>query len=416
MHTTDPHPPDTMFWADALATEHSLDQAVAHCAEQLGTPPRGGFDLLFVFVSPGYPELERLPELLAREIPHRHLIGCTGGGIIGHGREIEFNTAMALSAAHLPGVDITPFMLTRDDLADVGRGPADWHRLIGANRDDNPGFVVLADPFSLPADLLLEGLDYAYTGARVVGGLASGGEQDGDHRLFIDNATLLGGGVGVALSGNIHIDTVVAQGVKPVGPAYMVSKADGQYLYELENRPVFEVMTEFFETLPESERELAQRALFIGLAQRAADDDPGHGDFLIRNVLGADEQKQALVVGDHLREGQLVRMHVRDGAASAEDLETLLDDYLDRRPGPIKGALLFSCMGRGRGLYGVPDHDTLRFLEMAGPTPMAGFFCNGEIGPVGDTTYLHGYTSAFALFGTPQGNEPDRTDGRNPPD
>ncbi|MBI5137993.1 MAG: FIST C-terminal domain-containing protein [Nitrospirae bacterium] len=393
---------EPMIWRDALSTEATLVDAVAACADALGPAPEGGWDMLFAFASTHYPDLDQLAALLARHVPHRHLLGCSGGGIIGAGREIEFNPAVSLVAARLPDVTITPFHVTADDLADVGRGPSAWHGLVGAPREGLAGFVLVGDPFSLPMEVLLEGLDFAYAGVPVVGGLASGGDGPEGNVLFLDGAPLRSGAVGVALSGALRIDTVVAQGVRPIGPTMMVTKADGHHLFEVDNHPVLEVLSDLFDEIPEEDRALARHALFLGVAQRAADDNPGHGDFLVRNLLGADEPTQSLVVGEFLREGQLVRLHVRDAATSAFDLDTLLSGYVERRPlAGTAGALLFSCLGRGRGLYGAPDHDSSRFRAIIGNAPLGGFFCNGEIGPVGDTTYLHGYTSAFALFGRP---------------
>ncbi len=390
------------YWVEALHCHADLTVAVRACAEALGPVPEGGFDLLFVFASSQYDDLDRLVSLLQHAIPHRHLIGCSGGGIIGAGREIEFSAAVGLVAARLPGVDLTPFHVDAQDLAQVGnhgRGPSGWHHLVGADPANTRGFILLAEPYSLPVEALTEGLDFGYASTPVVGGLASGGDGPGQHHLFLDQATLRTGAVGIALGGDIHMETVVAQGVRAIGPVYLVTGADDQYLTHLDGQPVFEVFSELFAQLSEGDRALAQRALLLGIAQRSFDDAPQPGDFLIRNIMGSNEEREALVVAAHLREGQYVQVHVRDAESSAEDLSTLLTRYrLKQGLKSTSGALMFSCMGRGRGLYSAPDFDSTRFKQIVGEIPLAGFFCNGEIGPVADTTYLHGYTSAFALF------------------
>jgi small ligand-binding sensory domain FIST len=387
-----------MHWADALSTAPTLGDAVAECAEGMQAP-EGGFDLLFVFASPAYRDQIVLPELLARHVPHRHLLGCSGGGIIGGGHEVEEGPALSLVGAVLPDVAVTPFALTLDDLADIGPGPGAWGDRIGLEPGGAAGFVVLADPFSFRPEALIEGLEYAYPGVPVVGGLASGAGAPGENQLFLDGRVLGAGAVGVALSGALRLETVVAQGVRGIGRPCVVTRSEGQMLYELDGEPVMQALEKLFAELPDEDAERASRGLFLGVSQRADNDAPGHGDYLIRNVLGALEGGEAIVVGETLHDGQIVRFHVRDAASSAEDLALLLSAYAQRHPsGPAAGALLFSCLGRGEHLYGEPDHDTTAFKRIVGEAPLGGFFCNGEIGPVGEGTYLHGYTSAFALF------------------
>jgi small ligand-binding sensory domain FIST len=393
-------PPTAMQWADALSTEPSLSDAVDACAAGLGDVPEGGFDLLVAFVSPAYDDLDDLAALLADRVPHRHLVGCTAGGVIAGGHEIEDGPALGVVAASLPGVTVTPFLLTQSGMEALGPGPGAWAEFVGGvPPGDAAAFVVLADPFTLRADALIEGMAYAYPAVPVVGGLASGGRTPGINRLYLDGEVHADGAVGACLSGDLQVETVVAQGVKGIGESHVITRADSQVLYELDGEPVFKVLERIFAVLPEEDAARASRGLFLGVAQRAEIDRPTHGDYLIRNVMGALEGQEALVVGELLREGQVVRFHVRDGATSAEDLALLLSAYAARHPeGPPAGALLFSCLGRGIHLYGEADHDTRAFKGIVGPAALGGFFCNGEIGPVGDGIYLHGYTSAFALF------------------
>jgi small ligand-binding sensory domain FIST len=128
-------------------------------------------------------------------------------------------------------------------------------------------------------------------------------------------------------------------------------------------------------------------------------EEPKLGDFLVRNILGVDARSGGLAVGERLREGQSVQFHLRDAEASSLDLQSMLSQYVsDHQPGSEAGAMLFQCLGRGSYLFGRPDHDTDMFREMVGSIPLTGFFCNGEIGQVGGSTYLHGYTSSFGIF------------------
>jgi len=265
--------------------------------------------------------------------------------------------------------------------------------------EPRPDLVVLADPFSFPVESLLAGLDYAYPRSTKIGGLASGARQPGGNALYSRAGVRRSGAIGVALSGDICIDTVVAQGCRPIGSPMQVTRCHSTILHELDGRPALEVLQALVNELPEADRQLASQALFLGIVMDELAAEHRAGDFLIRNLMGVDPTSGALGVGEHLRRGQTVQFHVRDARTSAEDLETLLERFAaEPRSAAARGALLFSCLGRGSFLYGKPDHDTDLFRAHLGDLPLGGFFCNGEIGPVAGTTHLHGYTSSFGLF------------------
>jgi small ligand-binding sensory domain FIST len=205
--------------------------------------------------------------------------------------------------------------------------------------------------------------------------------------------------VGVALSGDVDVETVVAQGCRPIGKPMLVTRCRGSLLQELDGRPPLQVLAELHGSLEERDRELMQGSLFIGLEMRADRVEYEPEELLVRNLVGADEGSGTLAVGADLRPLTVARFVLRDARTAEEDLRRMLERH--RRSGaaiPPAGALLFSCVGRGSGLFGRPDHDTSIFEQTLGPAPLGGFFCNGEIGPVGGTTFLHGYTSAFAMF------------------
>ena len=204
---------------------------------------------------------------------------------------------------------------------------------------------------------------------------------------------------GVALSGNVQLDTIVAQGCRPIGEPMNITKCHDTLLEELNGKPPLRILEDLLETLNENDRKLLQTALFVGIEMDPLKDDPGQGDFLIRNLMGVDQKSGALSVGTLLRTGQLVQFHLRDKVMSAEDLNHLLTKHNEQaKAHPASGALMFSCMGRGQGLYGEADHDSRIFRNKMGDVPIGGFFCNGEIGPVGNATFLHGYTSSFGIF------------------
>ncbi len=376
-----------MKWAAALAEAGRLEDAFEEAAESLVADLDGTrADLLFAFASGEYAgHFGRLHACARATFPGATLVGCSAGGVIGGAIEVERRPALALAAASLPGVQITPFHVGADGAAD---------RLTAAARG-RPNLVLLPDPFSFRVEEVLRGLDSAMPGAVVVGGLASGAAFPGGNALFVGDAIYEEGAVGVALDGNIQLETVVAQGCRPIGAPMFVTRADGNLVHELDGTPAVEVLESLYSELPARDQSLFRASLFIGLAMDERRQVYGQGDYLVRNLVGIESRTGALAIGARVHPNTVVQFQLRDAATSAADL----DELLAARDGePPAGALLFSCMGRGELLYGRPNHDAELFRERVGAVPLGGFFCNGEIGPVGGRTHLHGYTSAFALF------------------
>lgn len=321
------------------------------------------------------------------------VLGCTARSVIGGGHEVEHGPSLSLAAGLLPGVTLHPFHFDRGD------GPSEellFERFGGAG--EKPHFLLLSDPFSFDVEPFLRRLDAAFPGACKIGGLASSGSAPGDNVLYVGSEVHREGVVGVALSGNVEVDAVVAQGCRPIGSPLFVTRAQENRIYELDGQPALAVLQDLHRTLSAEDQALARGSLFLGLEMKQSLSEYGHGDFLIRNLIGSERDSQALVVGALPGERAVVQFHLRDARTSADDLNARLERYVAGSPGDVRGALLFSCLGRGAGLYGEPDHDSEALREHLGPVPVAGFFGNGEIGPVEGRTFVHGYTSAFALF------------------
>ncbi|MGD1864048.1 MAG: FIST N-terminal domain-containing protein [Phormidesmis sp.] len=410
-----------MKWVSAISTSASLETAVKEVTQQakdqLGAQP----DLAFVFVSVAFAsEYARLMPLIQELLPVAHIVGCSGSGVIGMDdefpSEIEEGPALSLTVAHLPNVNIQSFHLTAADLPDLDSPPQAWSDLIGVTPEAQPSFVMMADPFSSGTSELLQGMDYAYPEATKVGGLAGIESFSRNSGLFCDGELYREGIVGVALSGEIVLEAIVAQGCRPIGELYRVSEGDRNIMLKLEPDDLedadaaqtpLEILQDIFQGMDEEERELAQNALFIGVAQSGFKPSLTRRDFLIRNLVGVDPRNGAIAVADKIRPGMRVQFHMRDAQTSEEDLEGMLRRYrIERLENKLEndgtnaspvGALLFSCTGRGEGLYDEPNFDSDLFEEYLGPIPVGGFFCNGEIGPVGSTTFLHGFTSVFGI-------------------
>lgn len=390
-----------MRWASSISTEPLLHHALAECEAALRVGLDGlAPDLVVVFTDVTFDyQVDSLAELVSDFFPGATVLGCTGAGVIGGGKEIEATPALSLTAAHLPGVVLSTFHITGRALPSPDAGPDVWEEQVGTPAAADPHFIVLADPFTVDSEALLAGLDYAFPAAAKIGGLASGNSRTGSHSLYVNGVTHKNGAVGVALSGEIVVDTVVAQGCRPVGHAMRVTAAEGNMLLTADDRPPLEELQDLLQNSNEHDRDLMQHNLFMGVAMDQLQEHAGAGEFLIRNIVGADAERGAVAVGADLREGLLVQFHVRDAETSAVDLRDAFANYLHRVGNRhAEAALMFQCTGRGNYLYGRQGHDTDVFNELMGTLPMGGFFCNGEIGPVGDTTYLHGYTSSFAIF------------------
>ena len=393
-----------MKFAAALSTKTDSVDLVEELSHQISAHfGSEKTDLALLFVHPQFiPQIGELLEGVRGATGARHLTGCTGSGIIGNDEEIEDKPAVSLLVAQLPEVEIAPFHVTQHDLEE-STGPGFWHYQLEVEPAENANLVLMADPFSIQAVQLVQALGEAYTGAPIVGGLASGGQQPGENRLFLDEEVFDEGAVGVALTGRILLRAIVSQGCKPIGQPLTVTRAEKNIILELGGRPPLAVLQEMLPQLPQNEQQLARTALFLGRVINEYKEEFGRGDFLIRNLVGHDPKSGALAVGDWMRTGQTVQFQVRDGQCADEDLRHLLaKEKQHSKHSPPAGALLFSCLGRGQGMYGEPSHDVKTLQEFVGPVATAGFFCNGEIGPIGDRAFVHGFTSVVGLFTEPR--------------
>lgn len=404
-----------MKWASAVSTHPSLELALREVIERVLTQLEAAPNLAIIFISSAFAsEYSRVLPLLKGPLGGAHIIGCSGSGVIGntsdgHLIEVEETAGISLTVAHLPDVNIQGFHLSIDELPDLDSPPSEWTEIIGVTPADNPHFLLMADPFASGMNDLLQGLDFAYPEAVKVGGLAGIESISRSCGLFCGQQLYRQGVIGVALFGNITIDAIVAQGCRPIGPTFRVVEGDRNVVTKVAAQSVssdeaadqtpLEALQELFQELDETDRQLAQESLFIGLAQSSFKQALGQGDFLIRNLVGVDPKVGAIAIADRIRPGQRIQFHLRDANTAKDDLASLLETYrIDHQAcAAPSGALLFACNGRGTSLFDAPNCDTEQFSRQLGPIPLGGFFCSGEIGPVGKTTFLHGFTSVFGI-------------------
>jgi small ligand-binding sensory domain FIST len=384
-----------MRCATALSTMRNSEAAVREVLDRVARAFEGEpADLAVVFSSMHHADvLGHLgADLKARGLG-RQIIGCTAETVVGDGREIESEPALSVWLIRLPGAEIQPIRI------DDGHDGIDALQGFAAGPDS---ILLLGDPFSFSPDPWLSKLQAVAPGLRVMGGMASGSQTPRQNRLMLDGQVFDDGAVGVALGGNVQIRSIVSQGCRPIGRPMIVTRAERNLIRDLGRRPCLEVLREVFEELPEDDQERVQSSLHIGRVINEYQESFRRGDFLVRNVMGADESG-GIAITDLVRVGQTVQFHVRDAVTADEDLRTMIDSERIDRPGSkVAGALLFSCNGRGSRLFDQPDHDVGVLQAKFGPIPVAGFFAMGEIGPVGGQNFVHGYTASVVLFEEPE--------------
>lgn len=398
-------------FGDGLAMGPDLAAAAADAVRQATRALDGRADLLCVFVSGSDPaEVEQAARHAMALSDARTVLGCSAQGVIGGGQGVEralkedpadpVDTedvgAVAAWAAILPDARLTPFQLetlrAEDRLVVVGMPEAAPDDVVG---------ILLADPHSFPADAFVERSEEVLPGLPLVGGLAGGGP--GESRLFVDDKVIESGAVGVVIGGPVEATTLLSQGARPIGPLMTVTSAEQNVLFELAGSPALDKLEEVVAGLTGKERELAAEGLLIGVAMDEYADEHEQGDFLVRGVVGVDPDTGALAVGDVVETGQTVRFQVRDAGAADHDLAQLVRGF---DVGPVEGALLFSCNGRGRAMFGGSDHD---IRALTGFGSVGGFFADGEIGPVAGRNHVHGFTASILAFGGRGARQTGRT-------
>jgi len=378
--------------SNPAAAAQAVSQSVH---EALG---KAGCHLAFVFFSPHFSsETQQIIEIIHEKLRPQTLIGCMGEGVIGGKEEIEEHPGLVVWGIRNADMQVVPFMLTpKTD----GETPSLEGWPVGLENPAHPRtFFLFADPFSTPIDELFSLLNQHAPGSTAIGGIASGGMDVGESRLVLNREIMGSGVVGVAIRGGVEIRTLVSQGCQPIGERYVVTKVDQNVIQELGGIPPLERLESTLRALGEHEQQQAARGLQVGIAMDEHRSEFGQGDFLIRGLLGADRQSGSLAIADFVQEGQTIQFHVRDAQVASEDFQLLLSQERMTRPDqPPKGALLFSCNGRGQRFFEAPNHDVAAVHQQMGVIPLAGFFAGGEIGPVSGKNFLHGYTASMALF------------------
>jgi small ligand-binding sensory domain FIST len=368
-------------------------------AEQLRRQlPAPQVSLGLVFMSPKFlPHAKLALEILRVHARIPLLAGCSSAGLIVGGHEVESAGGLALALYSLPGAELKGVHFTQAQVEEAHG--AYWHLETGVEPKHTSGWLVFIDPFHLDSESWIRGWNEAYAPTPVFGGLASGVFSDPNTQVYLNGDVFEDGGVAVSVGGAVKLAGVISQGCTPIGESWTLTRVEKNLIHHIANRPAYSVLAETFQKLTPDEQKKAQNNLLIGLVVNEYREDFHRGDFLVRNLIGGDPDSGVLAVGALPRAGQMMQFQRRDATAATEDMTELLTRAREQFGGAtIYGGCLCCCNGRGQGLFGAPDHDAGLVQKHLGPLGLAGFFGNGEIGPVGGKNYLHGFTASLALF------------------
>ncbi len=356
--------------------------------------PSAPIDLACLFITPQHARrLEEVVAAIHRDVAPRHLIGCTAESVVAGEREFEQCAAISLWAASFPPGAVVETAHVRaeetpDGLAFVG--------LPSLDPPDRSALLLFGEPFSFRIDEWLRRFGEDHAGVPVFGGMASGSRRPGENRLFLGGRVAVHGAVVAKLGGTVSVRGVVSQGCRPFGEKFVVTRADGSLVFEIGGVPALERLKEQASRLSPTELDRLSGGVHLGIAIDPRKSRPTRGDFLVRNIVGWDDERGLIAVADAVRPGATVQFHLRDAEAASEDLADLLD--VASTGGDPVGGLLFSCNGRGSRLFDAPDHDAGHVSRRFDALPLGGFFAAGELGPIAGRNFLHGFTASAALF------------------
>jgi len=352
-----------------------------------------------VFMSPNFfPHARQTLEILRVHARIPLLAGCSSNGLIVGSEEIENAPGLVLALYSLPGAELKGFRFTQAQLEEAN-GAVSWHLETGVEPSHTNGWLVFLDPFHLDVESWIRSWNGAYAPLPLYGGLASGVVPEPFTQVYLDGEVFEDGGVAVSVGGDVALTGVISQGCTPIGETWTLTGVERNLIHHIGNRPAYAVLQETFQKLPPDEQRKAQGNLLIGLVVNEYLEDFHRGDFLVRNLVGADPRSGVLAVGALPRTGQTMQFQRRDAAAATEDMSELLGRAKRKLADTtIYGGCLCCCNGRGKHLFHQPNHDAEFVQKQLGPFSLIGFFCNGEIGPIGEKSFLHSYTASLALF------------------
>ena len=373
----------------------AVDVVLHETLETASTSP----DLVVLFASsdfaPVYPELLR--EIYARS-GAGCLVGGSSGGVLANAAGTESDACLAMMALWLPGATLTPVRL-HQAMLDVLDDPESWLALHGPPPEETRALLLFADPFRLDVQETVVRLAARYPGIPLMGGAASASGQERCVWIFLDDQVYDEGGVALVIGGPYDLRIVVSQGADPIGQPWTVTGVDRNRITTISNRPAAEVMRETIASLPAGERAGIERHLLVGFPIDEYQEHFHRGDFVVRGMLGMDEERGALIVGSIPRLGQTIQFQRRDARNATLDLQQTLVDARAMVAGEtLVAGVLCTCKGRGSAMFGRAGHDAVAVQSAFRGLPVVGMSAWGEIGPVRGRTVLNSFSAVLGLL------------------
>ncbi len=374
--------------------EAIVQKSAAMLRTELGQNPT----FAVVFATPHY--MDQLHDFIEVIRVHGHVplvVGTSAWGLVGRTSEVEGAPGFSMMFFAMPGIKLTPIEIEADSFQKIDQ-PKTWSKWSQVDPEEVKLWMAFIDPFQFPIEDWLEEWSQSYPGVPVFGGLASGNPQEQRATVF-HNDKIISGALALALDGDFGVQCLVSQGCRPIGEPLTITKVNENVLYSLGSLPALEVLNTVYEELPIADKKIAQGHIFAGLAMSEYVDDFKSGDFLIRNIFGADPNTGAVSIGAFPRVGQTLQYQLRDAQTASDDFRSLLLKAEEDLGGCTPfGALICTCTGRGEKLFKSSHHDAQMIDQIFPGISLAGFFGNGEIGPVGERSYAHGYSVSVVLF------------------
>ncbi|MGB0712721.1 MAG: FIST signal transduction protein [Gammaproteobacteria bacterium] len=357
--------------------------SVHQCLEQLGpVPPDANLGFLYLSDHHGA-DAEAIVELLRLQTGVSHWTGTVGMGVIATGTEYYDGPALSILIGAFEPDSFRCFHSGGRDLKPLTEGEAEW--LSGSSQHFA---VVHGDPRNMAVPLMIEAMGSEIPGGFSVGGLAS---SNTDHFPLIAGTVASAGLSGVVFNESTQVSTALTQGCSPISAPVEVTESLKNILVTLGGRPALEVMKEAMGEMLARDLNKAAGYIFAGLPVEGSDT----GDYMVRNLVGVDPDNGLVAIGETIETGRNVMFCRRDGQTAQDDLLRMIQD-IRKRAGerPIRGGLYFSCLGRGRHMFGEASRELGIIQQELGDVPIAGFFANGEI----SHSRLYGFTGVLTLF------------------
>lgn len=356
-----------------------------------------GADLVLVYFTADHvANHQKLLETIRGVARTDQIVGCSGLGVLTGDGEIEGAPGVALLGLRSDNLRGRPLLCQPLREHDRERG-AEIANMLKA--DEQSLLVMLPDGYNSQPQNLFHGIEEEIGFVPIVGGGSSENGTYGKTFQLCGNEITTNGLCGLALSGSFDSSIDITQGCQPVTEPMAITKAEGNLIFEIDNRPAFEVFAQVIKGPLLNDLRRALAFVFAGLPADPQKNSVAPGDYLVRNIVGLDPPKGILAVGEEVFEGERMVFTLRDPQRAREDLNQMLQRQSKSLGGKApQFGLYFNCCARGTSLYGIPGIDTAYIRQTLGDFPLIGFFGNFELGPLGGKNRLLAYTGVLALI------------------